>query len=94
MDTREPKPGDKSPGPQTYYEKEGRGVEGIVRCDGCAKLVITSRITGKGGCPHCAHRRFNEVRVLGLWEQIKLRTGIIDFPGKDKFLKEFSRGDA
>lgn len=75
----------------TYYELEGRGVEGIVRCDGCKRLVIVAQINGKTGCPKCGNRRFNEVRALSLWEQVKLRTGWIDFPGKDKFLKEFSR---
>lgn len=75
----------------TYYELEGRGVEGIVRCDGCKGLVVVAQIDGKAGCPKCGNRRFNEVRALSTWEQIKLRIGLINFPDKDKFLKEFSR---
>lgn len=76
----------------TYYELAGKGVEGIVRCDGCNRLIVVAKLSGKAGCPKCGNRRFKEVRTLTLWEQIRLRTGWIDFPDKDKFLKEFGRG--
>lgn len=76
----------------TYYEKEGRGVEDILRCANCKKLVVQTAIRVGLCCPKCGNKRFNDVQNVSGWEMFLIRIGWIDFPDRDKFLKEFSRG--
>lgn len=79
---------------QTYYEKEGRGIEGIVRCAGCKKLVVidTPKFDPERGCPKCGGRRFNDVKNLSGWEMFLLKIRWINFPDRERFLAEFNRG--
>jgi len=74
---------------RNYYESLGEGCDKILRCNDCKNLVThTSLVTG-GSCPKCGNRKVVEVRGLSLWEWLKIRAGILDFPHRDKFLAEF-----
>ena len=76
-----------------YYEKLDKACDAIVRCNDCRRLVTHAAIIGnKGTTPCCGTRRVREVRTLGPWEWLKLRLGLIDFPYRAEFLKEFARG--
>lgn len=81
----------KVPHTPLYYEKLGRAVDYILRCDFCQKLIVTAEIEKSKGCPNCGNRRYNEVRTLTLWEQLKIRLGLIKFPHSGEFLAEFKR---
>lgn len=74
-----------------YYEKYGQGHDGLVRCSGCHKLVQVSILTVKGGCPKCGGRRVLEITTLKWWEWVLIRTGLLSFPYREEFLKEFRR---
>ncbi len=79
------------PNAQPYYVDLDMGCDAIVRCESvlCSKLVLSSAVAQHGGCPRCGNRRVGEVRALSLWEWLKVRTGFIQFPHREKFLKEF-----
>ena len=74
-----------------YYEAQGRSVDYLVRCRGnrCGRLVSMEHIRETGACPACGGRRWEEVRSLGLFEYLRVRCGLIDFPHRQAFLKEF-----
>lgn len=75
-----------------YYEKYDRGSDWLFRCKDCGRLVTHTQLFGdgkEGVTPCCATRSLREVRAMSFWEWLKVRTGIIDFPHRDEFLKEF-----
>lgn len=72
-----------------YYEALGAGHDDLVRCTGCKSLVTTAVLFKNGCCPKCANRKVQEVRSLNLWEMFKIRVGLIDFPHRKEFLREF-----
>jgi hypothetical protein len=75
-----------------YYVALGKGCDAIVRCKDCQHLVTHALLMAKGSCPRCGNRRVTEVRALGLWEWLRIRLGLLDFPYRKEFLKEFARG--
>lgn len=75
-----------------YYEKYDRGSDWIMRCKDCGRIVTHTQLFGdgkEGTTPCCGTRSLREIRVLSVWEWIKVRLGIIDFPHRDEFLQEF-----
>ena len=74
-----------------YYESLGRGHDYLMRCKDCKKLVLFRDLSSKGCCS-CGNKRVSEVTTLTLWEWIRIRLGLLRFPDRDKFLKEFNRG--
>lgn len=82
------------PGKHTpaYYEKYGQAHDDILRCEGCRRLVTYVDITKHGSCPRCGHRRMCEIQSLTLPEWLRIRLGLLSFPHREEFLKEFSRG--
>lgn len=75
---------------RSYYHDLDRNCDYIVRCRECRRLVVGTELAHDGLCPHCGTRHMIEVRELGFWEWLKIRLGILDFPHRDLFLKEFS----
>lgn len=73
-----------------YYESLGRSCDFLLRCRDCRRLLLYSTITATGACPKCGNRKVVEVTGLSLWEWLKIRLGILDFPDRRIFLKEFS----
>ena len=83
----------KKPNARPYYEDLNLGCDAIVRCNDCHKLVTHARIIANEGLtPCCGTRKVAEVRALKFWEWLLIRLAIIDFPHREKFLKEFARG--
>ena len=83
-----------------YYENEGRGIEDIVRCAGCSRLVIlhgrrawffVAKFSPQKGCPRCGSSKFNDVKLLSGWERFLFAIRWLNFPDLKKFLAEFSR---
>jgi hypothetical protein len=75
-----------------YYEKYDRGSDWILRCKDCGRLITHDQLFGDGRdgiTPCCGTRSVREVRAMSLWEWLKLRLGIIDFPHRAEFLTEF-----
>lgn len=75
-----------------YYEKLGLHHDAILRCKDCKKLVLHADIKLRAGCSHCGCRRLVEVTTLGVFEWLKMKLGVLDFPYRAEFLAEFSRG--
>jgi hypothetical protein len=86
------RPGGNRPVRPSYYEKLGWPTDAILRCDACKGLVLIPALKAAHGCPTCGTSRFVEVRALSLWEWVKIRLGILDFPRRREFLREFGRG--
>lgn len=75
-----------------YYEKYDKGHDDLLRCKDCSRLVTYASMfdNGRTGLtPCCGSRSTREVRALTVWEWLKVRLAIIDFPHRDEFLKEF-----
>lgn len=75
-----------------YYEKYDRGSDWLLRCKDCGRLVTHQQLFGDGReglTPCCGTRSLREVRAMSFVEWLKVRLGIIDFPHRDEFLKEF-----
>jgi DNA-directed RNA polymerase subunit RPC12/RpoP len=75
--------------PEPYYTKYGVAHDWILRCKDCHRLILHRTIVRVGACPRCGTRAFKEVRGLSAWEWLKIRLGVIDFPHRAEFLKEF-----
>ena len=74
-----------------YYVALNRACDALVRCNDCRALVTCEQITrNKGVTPCCSTRKVREIRSLTAWEWLKVRLGIIDFPYRAEFLKEFA----
>ncbi len=74
-----------------YYERLGLGCDALLRCKDCRTLVVREELGRRGVTPCCGTKRVTEITTLTLWEWIKVRTGLIDFPYRKEFLAEFSR---
>ena len=78
-----------------YYEKNGlSSCDAIFRCDKCGRLVTRQVLLRSGFTPCCDTKKVRQVQTLRLWEWLKIRLGILDFPFRKEFLQEFSRGRA
>jgi hypothetical protein len=75
-----------------YYEGTGREHDDLVRCKDCGRLVTYQTLMRTGVTPCCGTRKTRQIQHLRFWEWLKVRLGILDFPNRDKFLREFSRG--
>ncbi len=80
--------------PRPYYEALDKAHDDLLRCSDCGTLVTYQTLFGAshGFTPCCGTKRVREIRTLTVWEWLKIRTGWIDFPHRDLFLKEFARG--
>lgn len=82
-------PGARVPDHTAYYEKYGMGTDALVRCTECQRLVTHAEIQQLGCCP-CGCRRMREITTLSEQEEAAIRSGAIDFPYREEFLKEFT----
>ena len=73
-----------------YYEAEGRGSDFLLRCADCKKLVTHKTLIDLGSC-RCGNRRVTEINTLSGWEMLLIFIGVIRFPYRLNFLKEFTR---
>lgn len=86
-----------APGPRPYYETlpdgEQQACDWLLRCDEptCGRLVSLDTIHRIGGCPACGSHGVKEIRTLSVWEWLKIRLGVLDFPHRKEFLAEFAR---
>ena len=78
--------------PTPYYEAFGQVTDGVMRCTDCSRLVTVAQLKQAGKCPKCGTRRVKEVQTLSTWEWIRIWTGILRFPHRRLFLREFGRG--
>lgn len=78
--------------PTPYYQPFGLATDGVMRCSDCARLVTVAALKQAGKCPRCGTRKVKEVQGLSMWEWIQIWTGLIDFPHRRLFLREFNRG--
>jgi len=76
--------------PDRYYEKKGLACDALLRCKDCQRLVTHTALAEAGGCPRCGTKYVTEVKTLSLWEWLKIRVGVVDFPFRKEFLAEFS----
>ena len=74
-----------------YYEDLNRATDFLVRCQGCNALVQVSALHRTGLTPCCGTKRVREIRQLTIWEWLKIRLGVIRFPYRQAFLREFGR---
>lgn len=74
---------------ERYYVDEGRGHDDLLRCKDCQALVTFATITKLGCCDKCGNKRFTEITLLNQEEWDSIKSGLIDFPGRDKFVAEF-----
>lgn len=72
-----------------YYVELGAGVDDLVRCNACRQLVLTSRLAKHGRCV-CGSGKMVEIRTLSQAEWDRIVSGELDFPHRDKFIKEFA----
>ena len=77
-----------SGGEQRYYTALGRACDWIFRCKDCQRLVTAETLRRLGSCP-CGNKRVLEVTTLSTWEWLKIRVGILRFPHRADFLREF-----
>lgn len=75
---------------ERYYTALGQACDALVRCKDCRRLITHAQIQVRGCCPSCGNRKVMEITTLSIWEWLKVRTGWIDFPYRQAFLKEFS----
>lgn len=75
-----------------YYHPFGLATDGVMRCVDCARLVTVAQLKQIGKCPYCGTRKVKEVQGLSTWEWIQIWTGLITFPHRRLFLREFNRG--
>jgi DNA-directed RNA polymerase subunit RPC12/RpoP len=75
-----------------YYEQMGEQHDGVLRCQDCRRLDTYVRLIAARGCPACGSRRVVEVKTLSTWEWLRIRLGLLDFPHRRAFLKEFHVG--
>lgn len=75
---------------ERYYVAEGRGHDNLLRCKDCQGLVTFEVIGKMGCCDKCGNKRFNEITMLTGEEMASIQDGTIDFPDREKFIKEFA----
>jgi len=69
-----------------YYTAQNRGVDHILRCKSCQRIVLVTELRSLGCCV-CSHKRFGEITVLN--EVERAAVAAMDFPSKEAFLAEF-----
>lgn len=74
---------------QRYYTALGQAHDNLLRCKECRRLVLYAALKRNGGCPHCGNRKVIEVTSLSLLEWLRVRLGLLQFPHRHLFLKEF-----
>lgn len=74
---------------QRYYVALGRACDWLLRCKDCRSLVTSGDISTRGGCV-CGNRRFSEITLLSEQEHADIVAGVIDFPHREDFLREFA----
>lgn len=72
-----------------YYVDLNKGCDDLMRCKDCKRLITAQVLASLGSCK-CGCRKVTEIRTLSLWEWIKVRLGLITFPHREEFLKEFA----
>jgi hypothetical protein len=77
-------------GRERYYVDEDRGHDYLMRCKDCQGLVTFTAIKKLGCCDKCGNKRFTEITLLQQQEMDDIKSGVIDFDGRDKFLAEFA----
>lgn len=75
---------------ERYYTALGRACDALLRCKDCKRLVTHARLAALGSCP-CGNRRVVEITTLSVWEWLRIRLGLLDFPYRQQFLAEFSK---
>ena len=81
----------KSPAARPYYEDLDKACDAIVRCNDCMGLVTHANlIANRGLTPCCGTRRVREIRTLKQDEWDQISQGVIDFPYRAEFLREFA----
>ena len=73
-----------------YYEALGRSHDYLMRCKDCKALVPYAIIESLSCCDQCGNKRFAEITLLNEKEMADIQSGVIDFPDRELFLKEFS----
>ena len=71
------------PETRPYYIALGKGLDAIVRCHDCKRLVTQTVLRRRLGCPSCGTRRVTEIRALTLWEWLRIRLGFLQFPYRE-----------
>ena len=82
--------GNSSTHQRNYYEDLGRAHEYLLRCKDCQALVTFAVMQKMGCCDKCGNKRFTEITLLNEAEMGDIRSGVIDFPDRELFLKEFA----
>jgi hypothetical protein len=77
-----------------YYESLGRAHDYLMRCKDCQRLVVFSVLSKLGCCDGCGTRKMAEITILSEQEMADIKSGAIDFPDRDLFLKEFNPVEA
>jgi hypothetical protein len=72
-----------------YYEALGKAHDDLLRCKDCQALVTFETITKMGCCDKCGNKRMIEITILSEKEMDDIKSGVINFADKDKFLAEF-----
>lgn len=93
MLTRGPFQPDPGPPPTLavpYYVDLDKGCDALVRCHDCRRLVTHATFVKHHACPRCGTRKVTEVRTMSCWEWLRVRVGLLDFPYRKEFLKEFA----
>ena len=74
-----------------YYEDLGKSHDDLLRCKDCRRLVLYQNLIHDGHCPKCGCRRMSEITTLTVFEWLRIRLGLLSFPYRQEFLKEFNR---
>jgi hypothetical protein len=77
-----------TPVTRRYYTDLGRACDYILRCKDCKRLVTSATLATQGCCP-CGNRRVVEITTLSIWEYVRMRLGLLNFPHRREFLREF-----
>lgn len=83
-----------NPGARQYYEQYGQMCDWIVRCKDCKTLITTDTIHKTGACHKCGSHDFREPRTLSVWEWLKIKIGLLQFPHSAEFLASFTTNEA
>lgn len=77
-------------GVDRYYTKHGEAHDGILRCVDCKAIVRHADLVTRRSC-RCGCQRMKEVTTLTTWEWVRIRLGLLRFPRRQEFLREFGR---
>ena len=74
-----------------YYHAYGASHDDLLRCKDCQRLVLHADLVQRGCC-QCGNKRVSEITTLSVWEWVRIRLGLLNFPHRQQFLAEFARG--